>query len=149
MCSWSVCALHGGGQVAAQGLARGDHRQRRVLGDLVGQPQGGGAQLVQPATTSSTRPQASASSAFTRRPVRNIRLRPLLADQARQGVGQAEARMEAQLHEVGGEPRLGRGDPEVGHQRQAQARADRRALHRRHDRLLDREQPHRLVVERR
>ena len=56
--------------------------------------------------------------------------------------------MEAELDEIGGEPRLGRGDPEVGDQRQAQARADRRALHRGDDRLRHGEQPHRLVIER-
>jgi len=37
---------------------------------------------------------------------------------------------------------------EIGHQGEAEARAHRRALDRRHDRLLGREQAHRLLVER-
>jgi hypothetical protein len=63
-------------------------------------------------------------------------------------VGEPEARVEAELDEVGGEAGVRRGDAEVGHHRQAEARADGRALHGGDDRLLRREQPHGLLVER-
>ena len=56
--------------------------------------------------------------------------------------------MEAELDEVGGEPGLGRGDAEIGDQGQTQPGADSGALHGGDDRLLGREQPHRLFVER-
>lgn len=137
----------GGGEVAAQGLLGGDHGERRVLGDLLGQGLSGGqereglADLVDQAPGQGlVRLDAPGGEIH--------QVRPLLADQPGQGVGEAEARVEAQLDEVGDEPGLRRGDAEVGDEGQAQPRADRRALHGGDDGLFDREQPHRLVVER-
>ena len=49
--------------------------------------------------------------------------------------------MKSEPGEVGGEPRLRAGDAEVRHHRQAQAAADRGAVHRRDDRLFGAEQP--------
>ena len=55
--------------------------------------------------------------------------------------------MEAEPREVGGEAAFGAGDAEVGHHREAQPAADRRALDRAHARLLGAEQAGRLLVE--
>ena len=62
--------------------------------------------------------------------------RLLRADEARQGHGQAEAGMEAEPVEIGAEPRLAAGDAEIGHQREAEPAADRRAVDRADDRLF-------------
>ena len=56
---------------------------------------------------------------------------------------QAEAVVEPEAGEVGGEAGLGGGDPEVGGHRQAEPAADRRALHGGDDRQRLREQPDR------
>ena len=55
--------------------------------------------------------------------------------------------VEAEPGEVRAEARFGRRDPEVGHQREAEATADGRALDRRHHGGARREQTHRFVVE--
>ena len=93
-------------------------------------------------------PRRALRRALMRRPVRHISAARCCADQARQGVGDAEAGMKAELDEVGGEARFGRRDAEIGDQREAETGADRRALDRGDDRLLRREQPHGLDIER-
>ena len=55
--------------------------------------------------------------------------------------------MEPESIEVGAEAGLAAGDAEVGRQRQAESAADRRALHRRHDRLSRAEDAGGLLVE--
>ncbi len=55
--------------------------------------------------------------------------------------------MKSELGEVGGKTRLGTGDAEICRYREAQAAADGRAMHGRHDRLLVAEDAHRLDVE--
>ena len=55
--------------------------------------------------------------------------------------------MESESGEVGAQPCLGRTDPEVCRQRQAEATADRRALDHRHDRFARAEQPGRRPVQ--
>ena len=64
-------------------------------------------------------------------------LRP---DQLRQRDGEAEARMNAQFHEIGGETGFRRGNAEVRRQREPEPAADGGALHRRHHRLFGAEQ---------
>ncbi len=54
--------------------------------------------------------------------------------------------VEAEPVEIGGKARLGRGHAEIGNQRQAQAAAHRRTLHRRDNGRFAAEQPHRLLV---
>ena len=71
----------------------------------------------------------------------------LLPDHAREGDGEAEAGVEAELREVRREPRLGGGDPEVGGEGEAETAADRRALDRGDDRQRLLEQPDGDVVQ--
>ena len=73
--------------------------------------------------------------------------RALLADDRGQRDRDAEALVEAELGEVAAEAGVGRGDAEVGREREAEAPAHRRALHRGDDRLLRREQGDGLLVE--
>src|SRR6185295_15447284 len=54
--------------------------------------------------------------------------------------------MEAQAVEIGAEARLRAGHPEVGHQRESEAAADRGAVHRGDDRLARAKQAHRFLV---
>lgn len=72
---------------------------------------------------------------------------PLRPDHARQGAGEPEPRMEAELHEIRGKARLRRGNAEVGGNREAKPGTDRGALHRRHDRLAPFEDADDLIVE--
>src|SRR5690606_35264381 len=72
----------------------------------------------------------------------------LLADQPWQRIGQPETRMDAELDEVGAEARVRTGDAEVRKHGKTEAAADRRALDRSDHRLLVREQPDGLLVQR-
>ena len=65
--------------------------------------------------------------------------RPLLPDHRGQRHRDAEALVEAEPGEVAAEAGLGRGDAEVGREREAEPAADGRALHRGDDRLAVRE----------
>ena len=60
----------------------------------------------------------------------------MASDQFRKRRRQAEARMKAELGEVGGEARLGAGDAEIRRDREAEPAADRGTLHGCDDRLL-------------
>src|SRR5689334_24539651 len=60
-------------------------------------------------------------------------------DELGQRHGEAESGMEAQAREVGAEARLRAGDPEIGHQREAQAPAHRVPVDRAHDGLRSEE----------
>ena len=73
--------------------------------------------------------------------------RLLLPDEGGECDGEAEAVMEAEAGEVGGETGLGGGHAEVGGEGESETPADRGALHGRHDRGLRLEQAHRLLVE--
>ena len=73
--------------------------------------------------------------------------RGLVAGDERQRHRQAEAVVEAEPGEVGGEAGVGAGDAEVGRHRQAEPAADRRPLHGGDDRDRLLEQPDRHVVE--
>src|SRR5262249_18651995 len=73
--------------------------------------------------------------------------RLLLADEARQCVSEAKAGVEAEPVKIGAEPRLGAGDAEIRHQREAEPAADRGALDRADDRRFGAEEAARLLVE--
>ena len=72
---------------------------------------------------------------------------PLLADQRRQGMGQAEPGMKPEPGEIGGEPRFRRRHPEIGNQRQAETATDRCPLDGADNGRSCPEQPDRLDVE--
>src|SRR5262249_56317212 len=75
------------------------------------------------------------------------KVRLLLPDEARQRVGEAEAGMEAQPVEIGGEARLDAGDAEVCGEGKAEPASDGRAMDGGDPRLASAEDPCRLLVE--
>ena len=124
----------------------GSDRQRRVLRDLPGQPRGFRAQVF-PVGEYVHQADLERLLPIEAPPGIEHQVGGLLPDQARQGHRKAEALVDAEFDEVGSEPRLGSGDAEVGHQREAQAAADGGALNGADDRGLVREEAHRFPVE--
>ena len=91
-----------------------------------------------PSMISSTRPAASASFAGIGSPRQNHRQRLFDADEPRQALRAAGARNEAELDFRQAEPRARRGDAEMAAERHLEPAAERRAVHGRDRRLLDR-----------
>src|SRR5579885_1885702 len=134
------------GEAAPQRLAGRDDGERRRLRDLEGQRLGGAAHLglrhQQIGEADAHRLAAGNAPAGVEQ-----ERRLLDADQARQGHCQPEPGVKAEPVEIGAEPGLVAGHPEIGHQRQAEPAADRGPVNRTDDRLAGAEQPARLLVE--
>ena len=126
---------NGFGEALADGRAHGDDRKRGVLRDFAGQGQCRFADIVE-IDEPIGEPEFQGLFARNPSPRQEHHVRCLLTDQPRQRDREPEARVDAELGEVGGEPRLRRRDAKVGGQRQAQTATDGRPLHGSHDRLL-------------
>jgi DNA-binding transcriptional ArsR family regulator/MFS family permease len=134
------------GEITAHGLADGADRERRRERDLSGQRAGSIAQLgerrqhiAEPHRVRLLAPDAPSG-------VEQLE-RALLTDERGERHGEAEALVEAEPREIRAEARLGRRDPEVRHQRQAEPPAHGRALHGGDHRRARLEEPHGLVVQ--
>ncbi len=94
--------LYRRGQIAPQRRARRLHRERRAFGDLGGECERGRAQclLGHEPIRQSPREGRLAVDAPT---CQKKQARALIADQTRERMGKTEARMDAELDEVGGE----------------------------------------------
>ena len=135
------------GEVATHRLPDREQRERRRRRDLRRERVRGRSQLVggdQPVG------EADAQRLFATHVDRGVHEleRVLLTDDGGQRGRDAEALVEAELGEVAGEAGLGRRDPEVGGERQAEATTHCGALHRGDDGLAVGEEARRLLVER-
>ena len=136
---------HAVGEVAAHGRARRDQAERRILGDLGGECHRRRAHLVlrhqhigEPHGVGFLAADAAAGVEHQRRMGG--------ANHQRQRDRQPEAGMEAEPGEIGGKARLRAGHAEVRHHGKPEPAADRRAMHRRDDRLFGAEQPVALEI---
>jgi hypothetical protein len=135
------------GDPAAQGLPRGPNCQRRALRDLIRELQGFLAQAIgsRQHIGESPRDGFCASDAPTRV---EHHAGPLNPDQSRQRVRQSETGMNPEPYEIRRKSSLGRHYAKVGDQRQPESSTDRCALNCGYHRLLRREQPDGMLVER-
>src|SRR3984893_170402 len=139
--------LHSFSQSSAYGGTGRVHGKRRVLGNLGRELRRHLAQAIGFGQYVGESPRKGFLSGYA--PARKKhQVRSLDANQARQGVGETETRMETDFDKIRGEARLGRSDPEIRHQRESEASADCRSLDCSNDRFLATEQPHRLGIKR-
>ena len=137
---------HAVGEAGAHGGAGGDQAERRAFGDLGGELHRLSPHLV---LRHADIGEAHAGGFLAGDAAAGVedQFRIVLADQFGERRGQAEAGMEAELGEVGGEARFGAGDAEVGGYRKAEPAADGGAMDGGDDRLLVAEDAHGLDVE--
>ena len=141
--SRAVARSHALGEVAAHGLADREHGQRGRRRDLRRERVRGAAQLVGRDEAVGETDAQRLLAAHVGGGVHELE-RALLADHRGQRHRDAESLVEPEPGEVAAEPGLGAGDAEVGRERQPEAAADGRALHRGDDRLAVREDASRL-----
>ena len=134
------------GKPLAHGGTHGTDRKRRVLGDFRRQRERRAAHLVQ-GHELIEKAEGERFVALHASTGQEHVIGRLLANEVRQGHGEAEARMDAEFHEVGREPRLRGADAEVGRQCQAQTAADGGTLDCSDHRRLRGEQPDPLAVQ--
>src|SRR6185437_12816259 len=134
------------GEAGAHGGAGREQAERRTFGNLSGELDGFGAHLVpRDADIGEAHPRGFLASHPTAGVEDQFRI--VLPDQFGERGGEPGARMESELGEIRGKPRLGAGDAKIRRDRKAEAAADGRAMDRRDDRLFGAKNPHRLDVE--
>ncbi len=134
------------GEALAHRRSRRHQSEWRALGDFLGERERGIAQVVALYELIAQPPR---QRLFTLDAAAREEHQAgfLHTDQTRERVGEAEAGVDANLHEVAGEAGVSSCDAEVGDQRESEAPTDCWSLNRGDDRLFASEQSHALDVQ--